>query len=163
MAKNLIFSFDDMGSKKDAATRAVVRYFARAGSHIVQGDVSPNIKRSSGVSYREMVLTFADSQVVTFSIKQSGDIFQVKLNGKSVPLKHQDDQVAAIGEMVGMMDAGRSKFQAAMAKVRIQLPDSIRTAAPKLEVALQEKVNALDEAIAVIKEEITAIGKITYS
>ncbi|WP_211473786.1 hypothetical protein [Collimonas humicola] len=76
MAKNLIFSFDDMGSKKDTATRAVVRYFARAGSHIVQGDISPSIKRSSGVSHREMVLTFADSQVVTFSIKQSGDIFK---------------------------------------------------------------------------------------
>lgn len=157
MAKNLIFSFDDMGSKKDAATRAVVRYFARAGSHIVQGDVSPNIKRSSGVSYREMVLTFADSQVVTFSIKQSGDIFQVKLNGKIVPLKHQDDQTAAIGEMVGMMDAGRSKFQVAMAKVRIQLPDSIRTAAPRMEIALQEKSMALDTAIAMIKDNIAAL------
>ncbi|HWX01558.1 hypothetical protein [Collimonas sp.] len=158
MAKNLIFSFDDMGGKKDAATRAVVRYFARAGSHIVQGDVSPNIKRSSGVSYREMVLTFTDSQVVTFSIKQSGDIFQVKLNGKIVPLKNQDDQAAAIGEMVGMMDAGRSKFQAAMAKVRIQLPDSIRTAAPRMEVALQEKSAALDVAIAAITEDIAALA-----
>lgn len=158
MAKNLIFSFDDMGSKKDAATRAVVRYFARAGSHIVQGDISPNIKRSSCVSYREMVLTFADSQVVTFSIKQSGDIFQVKLNGRIVPLKHQDDQVAAIGEMVGMMDVGRSKFQAAMAKVRIQLPDSIRTAAPRMEVALQEKSAALDAAIAAITEDIAALA-----
>jgi hypothetical protein len=157
MAKNLIFSFDDMGSKKDAATRAVVRYFARAGSHIVQGDASPNIKRSSGVSYREMVLTFADSQVVTFSIKQSGDIFQVKLNGKIMPLKNQEDQVAAIGEMVGMMDAGRSKFQAAMAKVRVQLPDSIRTAAPRMEVALQEKSAALDAAIAAVEEAIAAI------
>ncbi|WP_211473787.1 hypothetical protein [Collimonas humicola] len=67
-----------------------------------------------------------------------------------MPLKHQDDHVAAIGEMVGKMDADRSKFQAAMAKVRIRLPVSIRTAAPKLEVALQDKVNELDEAIAVI-------------
>lgn len=158
MAKNLVFNFDEMGSKKDAATRAVVRYFARAGSHIVQGDVSPNIKRSSGVSYREMLLTFADSQVVIFSIKQSGDIFQVKLNGKVVPLKQQDDQVAAIGDLVKMMDAGRSKFQAAMAKVRIKLPDSIRTAAPKLEVALQEKANALDEAITAIKDDIAALA-----
>ena len=158
MAKNLAFNFDEMGSKKDAATRAVVRYFGRAGSHIVQGDVSPNVKRSSGVSYREMLLTFADSQVVIFAIKQSGDIFQVKLNGKVVPLKQQDDQVAAIGDVVKMMDACRSKFQAAMAKVRVKLPDGIRTAAPKLEIALQEKANALDEAISAINDDIAALA-----
>ena len=45
-----------------------------------------------------------------------------------------------------------------MAKVRIQLPDSIRTAAPKMEVALQEKSAALDAAIAMIKDNIAALS-----
>ena len=111
----------------------------------------------SGVPYREMLLTFADSQVVIFSIKQTGDICQVKLNGKIVPLKHLDDQAAAIGEVVNMMDSGRSKFQAAMAKVRIKLPSTIRTAAPKIEFALQEKSMALDQAIEAITQDIAAL------
>ena len=63
MPSNLLFSFADL-SVKDKAARAVVRYFSRAGASVVQQDVATATKRTSGISFRELILTFADSQTV---------------------------------------------------------------------------------------------------
>lgn len=158
MSKNLIFSFEDMGSKSDAATRNLVKYFARAGNNVVQGEAITTIKRTAGISYREMVLTFSDSQKVVMRIKQSGDIYQVLLNDKVIPIKAQDDHVSAIAEIVRTMDAGRSKFQAMLVKLQAKPPAGIRTAAPKMEAVLTEKRDGLKSAIAVVRAEIAKLA-----
>lgn len=152
----LLFSFDDL-SVKERAAKAAMKYFARAGANVVSQDVSTQVKRTSGISYREMKLTFADSQAVIFRIKQSGDIFQMLLNGRLTPIKHQDDHVAAIGEIVGMLNAGRTKFQAKLAKALVKLPATIKTAAPKMLAVLTEKRDNLKSAIADVRAEIDAI------
>ncbi|MCY1360312.1 hypothetical protein D9M68_728330 [compost metagenome] len=151
--KKLLFSFEDFGSK-DKATKAVVKYFTRAGASVAQVDASPAVRRTSGVSYRELVLTFADSQSVTLRIKQTGDIYQVLLNGKVRPIQSQDDHAKAIAEVVKAMDAGRSSFQQKLARAKAQLPPSIKTAAPRMEQVLTEKRDALREAIAEAKKEL---------
>lgn len=155
--QNLLFSFEELGGSKDKAAKKVMQYFSRAGANVVSQDVSTQIKRSSGISYREMSLTFADSQSVTFRIKQSGDIYQVVLNGKVTPIKSQDDHVAAVAEIVAMMDSGRSKFQAKLAKAQAKLPPAIKTAAPKMLQLLTEKRDSLKAAIADVRAEISAI------
>lgn len=156
--KNLLFSFADMGNKSDAATRKLVSQFHRVGSSVVQGEAVPTIRRTSGISYREMVLTFADSQKVILRIKESGDIYQVLLNDKIIPIKNQDDHTKAIAEIAAAMDSGRVKFQAAMTKIKASLPAGIRTAAPKMEVALTEKRDSLKVAIAAVREEIAQLA-----
>lgn len=150
--KNLLFSFEDL-STKDKAAKEVMKYFSRAGANVVQQDVNTSVKRSSGVSYREMSLTFADSQQVVLRIKQTGDIYQVTLNGKILPIKNQDDHVKAITEIVAAMDSGRTKFQKLMAAAKIKTPPGIRTAAPKIEQVLTEKRDSLKAAIAQVIEE----------
>ena len=147
MSKNVIFKFEDMNSK-DKASKAVLANFKRSGAEAVQIDVSATTKRTSGISYRELSLTFADSQVVVFRIKQSGDIFQVLLNGKVKPMTKQDDHAAAIDEIVKAMENGRSAFQQKLAKAKVTLPKSIKTTVPNKEKALTEKRDALQEAIA---------------
>lgn len=154
--KNLLFSFEDL-TVKDKAAKQAARYFSRAGANVVQHDVSTSVKRSSGISYREMTLTFADSQQVVLRIKQSGDIFQVLLNGKVLPIKNQDDHVKAIAEIVQAMDAGRSRFQKLLAAAQARPPAGIRTAAPKMEQVLTEKRDALKAAIADVRSQIEAI------
>ena len=154
--KNLLFSFEDL-SVKDKAAKAAARYFSRAGANVVQQDVATTVRRSSGVSYREMALTFADSQQVVLRIKSTGDIFQVLLNGKILPLKNQDDHVQAIAEIAKAMDSGRSRFQKLLAKAKVRPPAGIRTAAPKMEQVLTEKRDALKAAIADVREQIEAI------
>jgi hypothetical protein len=150
--KNLLFSFEDL-STKDKAAKQVMKYFSRAGANVVQQDVNTSVKRSSGVSYREMSLTFSDSQQVVLRIKQTGDIYQVTLNGRILPIKNQDDHVKAIAEIVAAMDAGRTKFQKLVAAAKIKTPPGIRTAAPKIEQVLTEKRDSLKAAIAHVIEE----------
>lgn len=154
--KNMLFSFEDL-SAKDKAAKQAARYFSRAGANVVQQDVPTAVKRSSGITYREMALTFADSQQVVLRIKQSGDIFQVLLNGKVLPIKNQDDHVKAIAEIVQAMDAGRSRFQKLLAAAQARPPAGIRTAAPKMEQVLTEKRDALKAAIAEVRSQIEAI------
>lgn len=154
--KNLLFSFEDL-SAKDKAAKQAARYFSRAGANVVQQDVPTAVKRSSGITYREMALTFADSQQVVLRIKQSGDIFQVLLNGKVLPIKNQDDHVKAIAEIVQAMDAGRSRFQKLLAAAQARPPAGIRTAAPKMEQVLTEKRDALKAAITEVRSQIEAI------
>jgi len=154
--KNLLFSFEDLTSK-DKSVRQAARYFSRAGATVVQQEVLTAVKRSAGISYREMALTFADSQQVTLRIKQSGDIFQVLLNDKVLPIKHQDDHVKAIAEIVQAMEAGRTRFQKILALAKVRPPAGIRTAAPKMAQVLTEKRDALKAAIADVRGQIAAL------
>ena len=156
MSKNVVFKFDEM-SNKDKATKAVSSIFKRAGAEVVQVDVSTGVKRTSGISFRELSLTFADSQVVVFRIKQSGDIYQVVLNGKVKPITNQDDHTAAIGEIVKAMESGRSAFQKKLAKAKVKLPNSIKTTVPTKEKLLTEKRDALIDAVQEAEKELAQL------
>ena len=145
MSKQLLFSFEDLSEKSKAVT-VLKKAFTKTGQTIVQVDVLP-IKRTLGVSYRTVTATFADSQTLALKIKASGDIYEADVNGKAVPVKNQDDHAKAVAEISKMLDAGRTKFQAALAKALVKLPPSIRTAVPKLEAILDAKIADLTEAM----------------
>ena len=152
-----IFSFEDMAIG-DKASRAVMKLFSKNHAEVVSQSIDTKIKRSSGISYREMSLTLGDSQVVVLRIKSSGDIFQVLLNKKLIPIKHQDDQVAAVIEIVNAVNAGRTKFQKKLAALAAKLPVAIKTAAPKMLVTLTARRDELKSAIADVEAEIEALA-----
>lgn len=145
--KNVVFDFEAM-TNKDKSSKVVIASFKKAGATVIQVDVLSTTKRTSGISYRELSLAFADSQTVIFRVKQSGDIFQVLLNGKVKPITKQDDHTAAIVEIVKMMESGRSSFQKKLAKALVKLPPSIKTTVPNKEKLLTEKRDTLKEAVA---------------
>ena len=155
--KNLLFSFEELGVRSDAAARKVAGQFGRAGAPVVQTDVSPRLMRSSGVTYREIRLTHADSQTTTLRVKQTGDVFQVLLNGKVLPIANQDDHGKAISEVVKALDAGRTAYQKILAAAKVKPPPGIRTAAPKMERVLTDKRDALKSAIAAVRAEISGL------
>lgn len=155
MAKNVLFTFDDLA--KGRATKALQSFFMRAGAQVVSTDYGASVKRTSGISYRELSMGFADSQIVLFRVKQTGDIYQVLVNGRVLPLKNPDNHQAAISEVVKAMDAGRAAFQKKLAAVQMALPASIRTAAPKIQKVLEEKRDKLKEAITATREEAAKI------
>jgi len=154
--KNLVFDFKEM-SVKDKALKQVNKYFSRAGANVVNQDISPKVKRSSGIGFRELLLTFADNQTVLFRIKDPGDIYQVLINKRLTPIKNQDDHIAAIGEIVGKLDAGRTAFQKKLEKLKVKTPPKIKTAAPKMLQVLTERRDNLKEAIAAVKDEIVKV------
>lgn len=152
----LLFNFDDLGNK-DKATKAVEKAFTRAGLEVASVRVDPKLKRSAGVTYRELLITFNDSQMATLRIKRTGDIFQVLLNKKVVPIANQDDHAKAVGELVALVERGRSAFQKKLAKIKPKLPERIKTAAPKMEVVLVQQRDDLLEAIDAAQTELAAI------
>lgn len=152
--KNLLFNFEEMASSKDKIAKIIGRQFGMAGQNIVQTDISESTKRSSGVSFREMTLTFADSQTITLRVKQTGDIFQVLLNNKVIPIKNQDDHAKAVTEIAQNLDKGRAQFQKKLAATKVAVPKGIKTAAPKIEQVLTEKRDSLKEAIQAVNDEI---------
>ena len=145
------FSFEDLSSN-DKALRTFTRAFNRLGANVVQTEVPQRVKRTAGISYKEVNLTFADSQVVTLCVKKTGDIFQVKLNGRPLPIHNQDDQKKAVKEIVDAMDSGRAAFQRKLAKTQVQVPAGIKTAAPRMEQVLNDKVSSLKEAVEAVNQ-----------
>jgi hypothetical protein len=146
------------------------KIFAQAGTPVVDVAIDEKIKRVAGVSTRNITLTFADSQTITLSVKQSGDIYEVKVNNKVLPIKHQDNHKKAVIEMINALDAGRTKFQAALARTVVTLPKSVKTAAPKMVDALkaelaekQAAIEAADVRLAEIQSEIDLKKKVTKS
>lgn len=144
--KDLIFTFEDLGT--DRATKKVNAAFGKAGANVVSATPSAKTMRTAGVTYRTLDLTFADGQTITLLVKQTGDIYQVKLNGSVVPVKNQDDQKKAVAELVKMMESNRPKFQAKLAKTKAELPAGTRSAAPKMEETLKARIVELDTQIA---------------
>jgi hypothetical protein len=156
--KNLLFSFEDLGTKSDKALTKLKQYFSRANAPVVNAEPGAKTLRTSGISYRELFLTFGDSQRVTLRIKQTGDVYQVLINDKLTPLKAQDDHIKAVAEIALKLDIGRAKFQKALANVKVPLPKGIRTAAPKMEAQLQAREEELDASIAAANEELAALA-----
>lgn len=156
--KNLLFSFDDLGTKSDKALVKLKQYFSRANAPVVTAEPGAKTLRTAGISYRELFLTFGDSQRVTLRIKQTGDVYQVLINDKLTPLKAQDDHIKAVAEIAQKLDAGRAKFQKALANVKVPMPKGIRTAAPKLEEQLKIREEELDTAISEAQQELADLA-----
>lgn len=144
--KNLVFDFEK-ASTKDHAVKTVEKLFLRAGNQVVTSSVDQATSRKAGVTYRNVNFTFADGQTVTLGVKSTGDVFEVKINGKPTPLRNQDDPALAIAEIAAKMDTGRAKFQKMLALVKMPLPPSIRTSRANMVVALTEKRDNLKSAI----------------
>lgn len=155
--KNILFTFEKM-SPTDRNTKRILQQFQREGCSVVQSDVSiGDIKRTSGISYRELTFVFADSQRVDLRVKQSGDIFQVVLNGKVIPIRNQDDHAKAIAEIAASVKANSEAHQKKLAQRAAKPPAAMKSAAPKIEQVLTQRREELTESIAEVERQIEAI------
>lgn len=154
--KPLIFDFENLAAK-DKAVKETIRLFGRAGANVVTSEVAKTLSRRAGVSFRNIDFTFADGQTVTLSVKNTGDVFEVKVNGKATPLRQQDDHAKAIVEIADRMDKGRGAFQRAMARVKVPLPPGIRVSRATMTAAKVAKRDALKEAVGIARETLSAL------
>ena len=159
--ENLLFNFDELGGKPEKQVKKVVAQFKKHGC-LTNPELAvsvSHVKRSSGVSYREITFNFFDSQSATFLIKQSGDIFKVKVNGREMPIKNQHDHALAIAEIARKLEAGRQSFQAKMARAaKVVIPPKMTSTVKTREAQLQAKVDELTEAIAQADKEIAQLS-----
>jgi len=152
-----LFKFEDLAAGQ-RAVQTVQRQLKKAGAEAVQVEIG-KIKRMAGETFRELFLTFADSQQVTLCIKRTGDVFRVKLNKKDLPIKAQDDQAKAMSEIVSAMDKGRAAFQKKLTRARVEVPKGMKSSAPNRMKALTDKRDALKEVIADLDKQIEEQNK----
>lgn len=143
---DVLFDFDNPSDAARSLKR-VAQAMQRAGQPVVSHDFDAKLRRTSGINYRQALLTLASGQTVTLMVKQTGDVFRVLLNGAVLPIKNQEG-IKAIGEIAAAAERNQAKFQAAQARQKVALPKGIRTAAPKMAEALALRNTELDAQIA---------------
>lgn len=153
----LLIDYEQLATNAASAMRRVTQMLTRAGLQLVDVASDGKARRIAGVSFREVVLTFVDSQSLTLRVKATGDVYEVRLNGKVVPMREQNDPVKAVGELVKMLDANRERHQKRLAALQMKPPAGARTAAPKLKEALKAQIAEVDAAIGAAREELAAI------
>lgn len=154
----LLFNFNMTDAEKDATVKKAIKIFTQAGVFITDVTIS-KAKRSSGVSFKELVFTFNDSQTATLMIKTTGDIFKVKVNKREMPIKHQDNPGKAIIEIVNKLDSGRISFQKRLSKQKVKLPAKIKSTVATREKILVEREKELDMEIAKAEETLASLKK----
>lgn len=163
----LLFDIKNLSTEADSMKR-MIDMFSMLGENLRKHSVDKALKRSAGITYKEVSLFFGDAQTVTFSIKQTGDIWKVKLNNKQIALRNQDAHKpeAVVQEIAQKIKAGRTAYQKAeAAKTKAEeVVQSVKQAGlkntQKMRVsALTEQVNALENAIVEtqkLKDELVA-------
>lgn len=137
------------------APKELLKMLKRAGAEIAQSAVL-KAKRQNSISYKPVVLIFADSQTVELRVKESGDIYQVLLNGKIAAIKNQDDEKKAAAEIVKLVEGNKDKFQKALARKKVKLPTGVKSTSKRKEEALTEEIVRLDGLIAEAEQRLAA-------
>jgi len=151
----ILFDFE---KAKDKALMTAARLFQKAGAQVVSTDVAQALSKRAGVAFRSVSFTFADGQTVLLNVKTTGDVFEVKVNGGVVPLRHQDDHGEAIAEVAGWLERKRAAFQRALAKTNVPVPPSVRTSVSNSLKAKVERRDALREAVDLAREELARLA-----
>lgn len=142
---DLLFDFDNPSDAQRSLKR-ISQAMLRAGQPVAQTSFDARVQRRAGISFRQALLTLASGQTVALQVKQTGDIFRVLLNKRDLPIKNQNG-LEAVAEIAAAARANEKRFQAVLARQRAELPKSVRTAAPRLQQALAERVTYLDQRI----------------
>lgn len=155
--KTILFKFEAIGAANDKAIREITRLFERAGAQAVSSDVGAGTTKRAGVEFRSVNFTFADGQRVTLAVKETGDVFEVKVNSSVVPLRNQDDHAKAIVEIAAVMDRKRAAFQRALARVKVPIPPSARVSRTTLLAKKTERRDALKAEVAAAEKELAQL------
>lgn len=154
---NLI-EWDALSGNAKTAPKKLVTAFKKAGAEIAASWVGEKEKRESGVTFKEVGFTMADSQAVTLRVKRTGDIYQVRLNNKVLAIKEQDDFKAALVEVVKAVDANADKFQRALARKKVTEPKGMTNTRLSREKKQEQEEQELDLLIADAKKTLESLS-----
>lgn len=153
----LLIDYEGLATNATRATKAVTALLKRAGVEVIKAESDGRTRRIAGISYREVLLTFADSQSLGLRVKATGDVYEVRVNGKLTPVKEQDDSAKAAVELATLLDRTRAKFQKRMAAIAMKPPEGAKTAAPRLIEVLRAQVAELDQQIEAATAELAEL------
>ncbi|MEC7121073.1 MAG: hypothetical protein VXW65_14390 [Pseudomonadota bacterium] len=117
MNTNLVYDFEALKSGQDQRQIDKIKaIFSRYGCPIKSGSkesgvvVDSKTRRINGITTLQITLYLEDDQNVGLRIKQTGDIFEVSMNGTTIPITAQDDTNQVIKEICDRVIRGRANF-----------------------------------------------------
>jgi hypothetical protein len=155
--QTLVLNWNDIASGQPM--KDLKQAFARTGTFVVTAESDNKVRKSVGIKYKTLFLSFSDGQKVSLDAKEGGDVFSVRVNNRVVPIKNHDNLKKAILEIINVMDKGRKRFQAAQARVKVELPKGLKTTARKKIDVLTDRHAELDIQIAEATEKRDALRK----
>ena len=145
-------SFDEKGANP------IKKAFEKSGATVIEV-VAPNrATRKAGYQVKTATFYMADGQQVMMLLKNdgegNGDIYQVQLNKRVVPIKNVDNLDKAASEIAGMVKSGSPAFLKAQRRKqsRLKVDESDLDGGVKKKPAPATSKAKLEEATAEIKE-----------
>lgn len=154
---NLVFDFDALkGGKDKRQLNKFKTLFGRYQCPIKDDGISVDEKtvRKNGVTTLGVQLFLVDDQTVNLRVKETGDIYEVKINNRLTPITAQDDTDAAIKEICDRLIRGRAAFLKAQS--REKTPDVTPKAKGETPATLTQKVSQRQATLDSLNEQIEA-------
>lgn len=156
-ASNQVFNFDELSSNEHTAPKSILQIIRRAGGTVASSWVDGKVRRENAIAFKEIHLVFADSQEAILRVKQSGDIFQVKVNGRATPIKNQDDHKKALIEVIDAVDANSASYQKKLTQTKVVAPKGLKSTVTRKEEALTARIEELKAGISEATNELAAM------
>lgn len=156
-ASSQVFNFDELSSNEHTAPKSILQIIRRAGGTVASSWVDGKVRRENAIAFKEIHLVFADSQEAVLRVKQSGDIFQVKVNGRATPIKNQDDHKKALIEVIDAVDANSASYQKKLTQTKVVTPTGLKSTVTRKEESLTARIEELKAGISEATNELAAM------
>lgn len=111
-------------------------------------------KREDGFQIKSAMLTFESGQKIEIKIKANGSIFQVRLNGKVIPVKNSEDidEPANLKKAVKEISDRIAQNEPAYMKQREARLKKVKSPGPRVSTSISKRLADQKEAFETLKE-----------
>jgi vacuolar-type H+-ATPase subunit I/STV1 len=141
----------DFDKFNEAGLKDILKQFGKADLPVEKVDATNKAKREMGFLVKSATFNFESGQKLLLKAKAGGSIFQVRLNGKVIPIKNADDLEKGVKEVVQYVKKNevtylkqRAKRIEALQKVKIKLPKN-KTGSVSIERQIESYNSSLDQ------------------
>lgn len=124
--------------------------FKRNKLEVIEIVASNKATTKDGLKTKKAQFVFGDEQAITLFFTENGDLSQVKLNTKFIPLEHQETLNATCKEIALKVKANEARFAKLLEKKAVAVIDtsSVKTGVKTLRNQIDEATKALNSSTA---------------
>ena len=141
----------DFDKFNEAGLKGILKQFEKENLPVESVEATNKAKRELGFLVKSATFNFESGQKLLLKAKAGGSIFQVKLNGRVMPVKNADNLEKGVKEVVqyvkkneGTFLKQRAKRIEALQKVKIRLPKD-KSGSVSVERQIESYTSSLDQ------------------
>lgn len=130
--------------------------FDKNGAKVIDLEANNRSRRVSGYATKTAVFYFQDGQTITLRIKGDGDVYQVQMNGRVLPITEVGDKNKAIAEMARTLGANAPAWRKAQRskqqRAKVNEKDFKARAVPR-----RKQIEEMESSVSQAQEELTEL------